>query len=93
MGRRRKHISGRCGGGGAVKLSGMPSAALVHFDARDLVSGSNYDPGTGRVSSWPSRNGSVTVAQVTASKQPLYQVAGFGASPGAMTAMILLGEK
>ena len=81
---RRKHISGRCGGGGAVKLSGMPSAALIHFDARDLVSGSNYDPGTGRVSSWPSRNGSVTMAQATSSKQPLYQAAGFGASPGVL---------
>ena len=81
---RRKQIRGRCGGGGSVRLSGMPSASLIHVDARDLVSGSNYDPGTSRVSSWPCRNGSITFGQSTASRQPLYQATGFGSSPGVL---------
>ncbi len=81
---RRKHIRGRSGGGGSIRLSGMPSGETLHFDARDLVSGTHYDPGTSRVSAWPSRNGAVTMAQATASKQPLYQATGFGSSPGVL---------
>jgi hypothetical protein len=64
-----------------MSLSAMPSGQVVRVDSR---TGVTYDAGTTRVSAWASQGSSnVSFDQGTASKQPLYQATGFGASmPG-----------
>jgi|TARA_R110002012_G_scaffold129276_1_gene281658 hypothetical protein len=61
----------------------MPSGQVIRVDSR---TGVTYDLGTTRVSAWASQGSSnVSLDQGTASKQPLYQATGFGASmPGVL---------
>jgi hypothetical protein len=68
---------------GTMSLSAMPANQLVRVDSR---TGVTYDVGTLRVSSWVSQGrNAVSMAQATASEQPLYQATGFGAAmPGVL---------